>query len=73
MDFSHASFASTRAVVIAAIEAARSAPRLQLVWMMRADEAKKWVKPYGIAIVAAGQLNLAAGAVHHFRDPPRAA
>ena len=45
LDFSHASFASTRAVVIAAIEAARSALGLQLVWMMRAEKAKQWVIP----------------------------
>ena len=41
--------------------------------MVRADERKEWVKPYGIAIATAGQVHLAAGAEHYFAEKKAAA
>ena len=73
LDFSDAHFDSAREIVGAAIEAARTAPGLQVVWMVKADERKEWVKPYGIAIATAGQVLLAAGAEHYFVAAPPAA
>ena len=73
LDFSDAHFDSAREIVGAAIEAARTAPGLQVVWMVQADEPQHMVKPYGIAIATAGQVLLAAGAEHYFVEKTRQA
>ena len=73
LDFSDAHFDSSRAIVGAAIEAARTAPGLQVVWMVKADAPKQWVKPYGVAIATTAQVHLAGAAEQYFVDGPPAA
>ena len=65
LDFAHASFNSCRAAITAAIEVARTAEQCQCVWILRADETKKWVRPCGIALVNNGQIILQPGKVFH--------
>ena len=66
MDFSHQSFADTRSQVLSAMEAARSAPGLLLLWIMKADGSNKWVRPGGLAVVAENMVNLPAMGAHRF-------
>ena len=65
LDFSHVSFDSCRAAINTAIELARSAEKCQCMWIVRADETKKWVRPCGGAIVSAGQIILQPGQICH--------
>ena len=65
LDFSHVSFNSCRAAINTAIELARSAEKCQCIWIVRADEAKKWVRPCGVAIVSTGQIILQPGQICH--------
>ena len=65
MDLSHVSFDSCRAAINTAIELARSAEKCQCIWIVRADETKKWVRPCGVAIVSTGQIILQPGQICH--------
>ena len=65
LDFSHVSFDSCRAAINTAIELARSAEKCQCIWIVRADETKKWVRPCGVAIVSTGQILLQPGQICH--------
>ena len=65
LDFSHVSFDSCRAAINTAIELARSAEKCQCIWIVRADETKKWVRPCGVAIVSTGQIILQPGQICH--------
>ena len=73
LDFRHAAFDGTREIVREAIEAARTAPGLQVVWMVKADAPNQWVKPYGVAIATTAQVHLAGAAEHYFVDGSPAA
>ena len=41
--------------------------------MVKPDERKEWLKPYGIEIATAGQVLLAASAEHYFVEKTRQA
>ena len=62
---SHVSFDSCRAAINKAIELARSAEKCQCIWIVRADEEKKWVRPCGAAIASTGQIVLQPGQIVH--------
>jgi hypothetical protein len=67
MDFSHKAFDDTRDTINHTLSVARTAPGLSLVWMVKGDDAKKWVRPCGIAIVTSGQIILKASGAHRFQ------
>ena len=73
LDFRHAAFDGTREIAREAIEAARTAPGLQVVWMVKADAPNQWVKPYGVAIATTAQVHLSGAAEHYFVDGSPAA
>ena len=53
-------FSDTRNILLTAIEVARSAAGAQLVWTVKGDDVKKWVRPCGIAIVSTSLVVLQA-------------
>ena len=61
VDFPHASFNKSRDAITTAIEVARSAEQCRCMWILRADDAKKWVRPCGVAIVSLSQILLQPG------------
>ena len=66
VDFSHKSFDSCREDIIFAIDLARSAPGLQVLWIMKGSDDKKMVKPAGLAIVTTSQILLPGMQTHEF-------
>ena len=65
LGFARVPFDSCRTAINAAIELARSAEKCQCIWIVRADELKKWVRPCGVAIVSTGQIILQPGQICH--------
>ena len=65
VDVSHASFNKSRDATTTAIAVARSAEKCRCMWILRADDAKKWVRPCGVAIVSTGQILLQPGQSCH--------
>lgn len=68
MDFSNKTFDDTRETIQQALSVARTAVGVNLVWMVKGDTAKKWVRPCGIAIVTSGQIILQASGTHRFSE-----
>ena len=66
LDLSDASFNANRASIMSAIELARGAPGLQLVWMMKGDAKKEWIQPCGLMIVTSSPMILSPAQEHRF-------
>ena len=66
LDLGHESIQSTFANAAKVIELARGAPGLKIVWMMKMDNAKKWVHPCGLMLCTLQQVNLKALKTHTF-------
>ena len=64
LDFSDQAFNASRKIILQALDAARSAAGAELVWIVKGDDNKNWVRPCGIAIVAIGQLVLQVSQPH---------
>jgi len=50
--------ASERAATVGAIDAARGSKQLKVIWTVKRDDKKQWVRPCGAAIVAMEQFTL---------------
>ena len=68
MGFSHKSFEGSRAAILSAIEAARNTLGLLVVWIMKGGAVNKLVRPGGIAIVSASQIQLSGMAEHYLKE-----